>query len=152
MKRNTDSINAVAAYLALKATATDGISQAEIANEIGLDRTTVGRILRSHPGFKRSIKPMFPYGYYFDISEPLAFQTPVSKPTKPKPVVEPKSNPVAEMSRDERSALYVSMADVLTRMSKGEYKPSLKEVNNFIQALKHTADLLESQISEAKSE
>ena len=152
MKRNTDSINAVAAYLALKATATDGISQAEIASEIGLDRTTVGRILRSHPGFKRSIKPLFPYGYYFDISEPLAIQAPKSKPTKPvvEPVVE--ANPVTEMSRDERSALYVSMADVLTRMSNGEYKPSLKEVNNFIQALKHTANLLESQISEAKSE
>lgn len=85
--RNSDTITALSAYLILNANRENGKTQEEIAEEFKVSRAAVSRWLRSHPGFKKAIRPVYPYGYWFDPAEPapLKAEPPKTESSKAEP-------------------------------------------------------------------
>lgn len=65
----------MASYLIVKADASNGTPAQQIADDISSSYRTVMRILNNHPGFKRSLKPIYPYGWWYDVSEPINTNT-----------------------------------------------------------------------------
>lgn len=82
--RNSDTLTALSAYLILTANRENGKTQEEIAEEFKVSRAAVSRWLRSHPGFKKAIRPVYPYGYWFDPAEPAPSKTESPKVEPPK--------------------------------------------------------------------
>lgn len=104
--RNSDTLTALSAYLILNANRENGKTQEEIAEEFKVSRAAVSRWLRSHPGFKKAIRPVYPYGYWFDPAEPAPSKTESPKVEPPK--AEP---PKTESPKTDDSLInYVAVA------------------------------------------
>lgn len=66
--RNKPTFDAVAAFLISKADKSSGFSAEDIANELGISRQTVSRVLNNNECFRKSDNTLWPYKWYCDSS------------------------------------------------------------------------------------
>lgn len=67
-KRNSEFIQALSLWVMSNANQRDGVTAKEMQEHFKVTQPTISRALK-HPGFKYSIRPVWPRGYWFDSSE-----------------------------------------------------------------------------------
>lgn len=72
MSGRTNVPDAIVRLLSREANATDGLTINEIAKQTNLSRASIQRWLNRLPGISQSVRPVYPTGYWFDVSKAIA--------------------------------------------------------------------------------